>query len=275
MLSRGDYHWQHEPCWYAVRKSGKGHWAGDRKQTTLWHIASRDQDAETVHGTQKPVEAMRRPMLNNSSPGQAVYDPFMGSGTTLIAAETTGRVCLGLELNPVYVDVAVERWQLFTGRRRSSRATDADSSRCWRAGGPHSGTTRSRDDVEFGAGSAWATGILSNHQLSEEDRFGPGEGARLLRHDARGAAAGVAVAHRRSGASPVPKESSTTLWSVAVASHFLPAPNLPDGSLTALYIGTTHILDRWAWDGEKPAPLIHDAEIIAGERGQQNVDAFD
>jgi DNA modification methylase len=116
VLSRGDYHWQHEPCWYAVKKSGKGHWAGDRKQTTLWRIASKDQDAETVHGTQKPVECMRRPILNNSSPGQAVYEPFMGSGTTLIAAETTGRVCLGIELNPTYVDVAVKRWQQFTGQ---------------------------------------------------------------------------------------------------------------------------------------------------------------
>jgi len=115
VLSRGDYHWQHEPCWYAVRKTGKGHWAGDRKQTTLWQIAHRDQDAETVHGTQKPVECMRRPILNNSSPGQAIYEPFMGSGTTLIAAETTGRVCLGIELNPAYVDVAVDRWQQFTG----------------------------------------------------------------------------------------------------------------------------------------------------------------
>ena len=76
----------------------------------------RDQDAETVHGTQKPVECMRRPILNNSSPGQAVYEPFMGSGTTLIAAETTGRVCLGIELNPAYVDVAVERWQRFAGK---------------------------------------------------------------------------------------------------------------------------------------------------------------
>jgi DNA modification methylase len=66
--------------------------------------------------SQKPVECMRRPILNNSSPGQAVYEPFMGSGTTLIAAETTGRVCLGLELNPAYVDVAVERWQRFTGK---------------------------------------------------------------------------------------------------------------------------------------------------------------
>ncbi len=116
VLSRGDYHWQHEPMFYAVKKTGKGHWAGDRKQTTLWQIANKDQDAETVHGTQKPVECMRRPILNNSSPGQAVYEPFMGSGTTLIAAETTGRVCFGIELNPAYVDVAVARWQKFTGR---------------------------------------------------------------------------------------------------------------------------------------------------------------
>ena len=115
VLSRGDYHWQHEPCWYAVRAKGKGHWAGDRKQTTLWQIANKDQDATTVHGTQKPVECMRRPILNNSSPGQAVYEPFMGSGTTLIAAETTGRLCFGVELNPTYVDVAIERWQAFTG----------------------------------------------------------------------------------------------------------------------------------------------------------------
>ena len=116
VLSRGDYHWQHEPMFYAVKKTGKGHWAGDRKQTTLWQIANKDQDAKTVHGTQKPVECMRRPILNNSSPGQAVYEPFMGSGTTLIAAETTGRVCHGIELNPAYVDVAVERWQQFTGQ---------------------------------------------------------------------------------------------------------------------------------------------------------------
>jgi len=116
VLSRGDYHWQHEPCWYAVKKTGKGHWAGDRKQTTLWQIPSRDQDSVTIHGTQKPVECMRRPILNNSSPGQAVYEPFMGSGTTLIAAESTGRVCYGSELSPSYVDVAVMRWQKITGK---------------------------------------------------------------------------------------------------------------------------------------------------------------
>ena len=112
-MSRGDYHWQHEPCWYAVRT--KGHWTGDRKQTTLWTIASGGQDSETSHSTQKPVECMRRPMQNNNNPGQAVYDPFLGSGTTLIAAETTGRVCMGMELEPRYVDVSVRRWQAFTG----------------------------------------------------------------------------------------------------------------------------------------------------------------
>jgi DNA modification methylase len=114
VMSRGHYHWQHEPAWYAVR--GTGHWSGDRKQTTLWQIASKGQDAETAHGTQKPVECMKRPIENNSSPGQAVYEPFAGSGTTLIAAELTGRACHAIELSPAYVDVAVQRWQAFTGQ---------------------------------------------------------------------------------------------------------------------------------------------------------------
>ncbi len=115
VLGRGHYHWQHEPCWYAVR--GSGHWSGDRKQTTLWQIASRAQDAETTHGTQKPVACMRRPIENNSSPGQAVYEPFSGSGTTIIAAEMSGRACHAVELSPAYVDVAVQRWQAFTGEQ--------------------------------------------------------------------------------------------------------------------------------------------------------------
>ncbi len=113
-LSRGDYHWQHEPCWYAVRSGAKGHWSGGRSQSTLWTIPARD-DQGHGHGTQKPVECMRRPIENNSSPGQAVYDPFVGSGTTIIAAEMTGRVCHAIELDPPYVDVAVKRWQDFTG----------------------------------------------------------------------------------------------------------------------------------------------------------------
>jgi len=114
VIGRGDYHWQHEPAWYAVRNGAKGHWSGDRKQTTVWAIPHRK--SETGHGTQKPVECMRRPIENNSSPGQAVYEPFCGSGTTIIAAEMTGRACHAIELNPAYVDVAVMRWQEFTGK---------------------------------------------------------------------------------------------------------------------------------------------------------------
>ncbi|MER8441535.1 DNA methyltransferase [Mesorhizobium sp. M1312] len=72
--------------------------------------------SDTGHGTQKPVECMKRPIENNSSPGQAVYEPFSGSGTTIIAAEMTGRCCHAIELNPAYVDVAVKRWQEFTGQ---------------------------------------------------------------------------------------------------------------------------------------------------------------
>ena len=114
-IGRGDYHWQHEPCWYAVRKGRKGHYDGGRKQTTLWQI-DKPRKSETGHSTQKPVECMKRPIENNSSPGQAVYEPFSGSGTTIIAAEMTGRHCYAIELNPAYVDVAVKRWQEFTGQ---------------------------------------------------------------------------------------------------------------------------------------------------------------
>jgi len=118
VIGRGHYHVQHEPCWYAVRNSG--HWQGDRTQSTLWSIEHRK--SETGHSTQKPVECMKRPIENNSSPGQAVYDPFVGSGTTIIAAEMTGRVCHALEIAPAYCDVTVERWQNFTGRKAERHA---------------------------------------------------------------------------------------------------------------------------------------------------------
>lgn len=116
VIGRGDYHPQHEPCWYAVRKSKKGHYDGGRKQSTLWQI-EKPRKSETGHSTQKPVECMKRPIENNSSPGQAVYEPFSGSGTTIIAGEMTGRSVYAVELNPAYVDVAVKRWQDFTGQR--------------------------------------------------------------------------------------------------------------------------------------------------------------
>ena len=109
-FGRGHYHWQHEPCWYAVRKGTKGHWSGSRKQSTIWMI-NKPNRSETGHSTQKPVECMRRPMLNNSSPGQVIYDPFLGSGTSIIAAESEGRHCYGLEIEAEYCDIIIERWQ--------------------------------------------------------------------------------------------------------------------------------------------------------------------
>lgn len=121
VIGRGDYHWQHEPCWYAVKKNRKGHYDGGRKQTTIWDIPNMHRtqgdvdDGKTNHSTQKPVECMRRPIVNNSSAGQAVYDPFCGSGTTIIAAEMEGRSCHAIELDPAYCDVIVARWQDFTG----------------------------------------------------------------------------------------------------------------------------------------------------------------
>jgi DNA modification methylase len=115
VMSRGDYHWKHEPCWYAVRKGAVGHYVGGRKQTTVWEI-DKPAKSETNHSTQKPVECMKRPIENNSNAGQAVYEPFSGSGTTIIAAEMCGRLVHAIELHPPYVDVGVLRWQAFTGR---------------------------------------------------------------------------------------------------------------------------------------------------------------
>jgi DNA modification methylase len=117
-ISRGHYHWQHECCFYAVKKGSTGHWNGGRNQTTLWHIDAQPEDgAKNSHGTPKPTECMRRPILNHTHTGDVVYDPFLGSGTSIIAAETTGRICIGLEIDPVYCDVIVERWEQFTGKK--------------------------------------------------------------------------------------------------------------------------------------------------------------
>jgi DNA modification methylase len=122
-LSRGDYHWGHEPAWYAVR--GKGHWCGDRRQSTVWDVPNLNamggtrtaDNAVTGHGTQKPVRLFEIPMLNHTVTGDAVYDPFCGSGTTLIAAEKLGRICYAMELDPRYVQVAMTRWEAFTGQK--------------------------------------------------------------------------------------------------------------------------------------------------------------
>jgi DNA modification methylase len=130
-LSRGDYHWAHEPAWYAVR--GKGQWRGDRRQTTVWEVAnlnamggSRTNDnAATGHATQKPVRLFEMPITNHTAPGDAVYDPFAGSGTTVIAAQKLGRTAYVMDLEPRYVQATITRWERFTGQRarRLNRAT--------------------------------------------------------------------------------------------------------------------------------------------------------
>jgi len=117
-ISRGHYHWQHETCFYLIRKRANSHWNGGRSQTTLWRIETKAaEESKNNHGAAKPVECMRRPILNHLDSGQSVYDPFVGSGTTIIAAETTGRVAYAIDIDPAYVDVAVKRWQDFTGRQ--------------------------------------------------------------------------------------------------------------------------------------------------------------
>jgi DNA modification methylase len=126
-LSRAHYHFRHEPCWYAVREGRSSHWCGDRKQSTVWEVSNLNPfggdadegsvDESTGHGTQKPVELMRRPIINHTKPGDIVYDPFLGSGSVLIAAETTGRLCYGLEIDPAYVDLIVHRWQKLSGKQ--------------------------------------------------------------------------------------------------------------------------------------------------------------
>jgi DNA modification methylase len=144
-LSRGHYHWQHEPALYAARAGGSGfqatlddlervepshevaddehrvafyaangptNWQGSRSESTVWMIPARE-DRGHGHPTQKPVECMLRPMLNNSARGDAVYDPFCGSGSSVIAAEKSGRICVAIELEPLCCDVIIRRWQQF------------------------------------------------------------------------------------------------------------------------------------------------------------------
>ena len=125
-ISRGAYHWQHEPCWFAVRKGRTANWQGGRKQTTLWEVPSATgwgqsgdaaDAAETNHGTQKPVELFRRPISNHTEPGDTVYDAFVGSGTAIIACEDLGRTCLAMEISPSYVAAAIARWEKFTSKK--------------------------------------------------------------------------------------------------------------------------------------------------------------
>jgi DNA modification methylase len=122
VLTRTHYWFEHEPAWYARKKNAP--WFGKPgENSTIWRcpspkfIFSGSDEDKYDHPTQKPVDLMRRPILNHLKRGGLVYDPFLGSGTTLAAAELTERVCIGLELDPKYVDVIVLRWQTLSGKK--------------------------------------------------------------------------------------------------------------------------------------------------------------
>ncbi|HME58796.1 MAG TPA: DNA modification methylase [Terracidiphilus sp.] len=122
VLTRTHYWYQHEPCWYVRKKNAP--WFGKAgENSTIWEapspkfIMGGSDEEKFDHPTQKPADLMRRPILNHTKRGELVYDPFLGSGTTLAAAELSGRICYGLELDPKYVDVVVARWQSLTGQK--------------------------------------------------------------------------------------------------------------------------------------------------------------
>ena len=120
-MGRSDYQRQYEPILYGWAEGGKHHWCGDRDQSDVWQIKKPHKN--DLHPTMKPVELVERAIRNSSRPGNSVMDPFGGSGTTLIAAEKTGRVARMIELDPKYVDVIVRRWQDWTGKK-ATRESD-------------------------------------------------------------------------------------------------------------------------------------------------------
>lgn len=115
VMGRQDYHWQHEPCIYGWKAGASHHWYADRKQTTLLQFDRPTRSAE--HPTMKPVALLAYQIRNSSAPQALVYDGFLGSGSTLIAAHQLNRKCYGLELDPSYCDVIVDRFQRFTGTK--------------------------------------------------------------------------------------------------------------------------------------------------------------
>ena len=112
-LGRADYQRQYEPIWYGWPDGSQRHWAGGRDQGDVWQIPR--PDASPLHPTQKPLELVERAIENSSTPGDTVFDPFCGAGTTLIACERTGRRGVGVEIDPRYVAATIARWEAFTG----------------------------------------------------------------------------------------------------------------------------------------------------------------
>jgi DNA modification methylase len=122
VLTRTHYWHQHEPCWHVRKKNAP--WFGKAgENSTVWDspppkfIMGGSDEEKFDHPTQKPVESMRRPILNHTKRGELIDEPFLGSGTTLAAAELTERVCVGMELDPEYVDVITQRWQTPAGKK--------------------------------------------------------------------------------------------------------------------------------------------------------------
>ena len=115
VMGRQDYQWQHEPCLYGWKEGAAHSWYADRKQTTLLKFDRPTRSSE--HPTMKPVEMVAYLMGNSSKAKSIVLDLFLGSGTTLIASEQMGRVCYGMELDPAYCDVVVQRWESLTGEK--------------------------------------------------------------------------------------------------------------------------------------------------------------
>ncbi|HEM2654774.1 site-specific DNA-methyltransferase [Streptococcus suis] len=113
VLGRSPYQWQHEPCLFGWKQKGKHQWFSDRKQTTIWEY-DRPKSSKD-HPTMKPIPLMAYPIQNSSMRGTIVLDPFLGSGSTLMAADQTGRVCYGIELDEKFVDVIVKRYIESTG----------------------------------------------------------------------------------------------------------------------------------------------------------------
>ena len=123
-LGRADYQRQYEPILYGWPEGAQRHWCGDRDQGDVWAIKKPQKN--DLHPTMKPVELVERAIRNSSRPGNVVLDPFGGSGTTLIAAEKSGRVARLIELDPKYVDVIVRRWEDFTGQTAIREAADQE-----------------------------------------------------------------------------------------------------------------------------------------------------
>jgi DNA modification methylase len=114
VLGRADYQRAYEPIWYGWREGSSHHWCGDRDQGDVWQI-NRPSDAP-LHPTMKPLPLMERAIANSSSAADLVLDPFLGSGSTLIACERTGRRCAGIEIEARYADVVLARWERFSGQ---------------------------------------------------------------------------------------------------------------------------------------------------------------